>query len=99
MNEYELLENLLTVEYMFLLGAAATPEIDINYTDQTITFNTTKTYDRDIISSFISNQYANIENFEISFSGTENEMTETQRTNITWMKEQLRNLEQYLNIM
>ena len=54
MNEYDLLENLLTPEYMFLIGASITPEIDINYTDQTITFNTTKTFDRDTISSFVS---------------------------------------------
>lgn len=97
MNEYQLLENIFTDEQLFLISATSTPEIDIDYTNQTLSFNTTKTYDRDTISRFINTSRSDIETFKATFAGTENSMTETQRTNIVWIEEQLRKLDQYLN--
>ena len=97
MNEYTLLENIFSNEQLFLIAATSIPEVDINYNDQTISFNTTKTYNRAMITEFLTTSFANIETFKDTFNNSETEMTEAQKANITWITDQLRKLEQYLN--
>lgn len=95
MTNFELLRNIFTPEQLFFIAATTTPEIDINYSEETITFNTTKTYNRNELSSFIAQSYSNIEEYKNTFIG--NTMDDATRDNIRWITEQLRKLEQYLN--
>lgn len=95
MTNFELLKNIFTPEQLFFIAATTTPEIDINYSEETITFNTIKTYNRDELSSFLAQSYANIEEYKNSFGSKP--MDETTRNNITWITDQLRKLEIYLN--
>ncbi len=95
MTNFELLRNIFTPEQLFFIAATTTPEIDINYSEETITFNTTKTYNRNELSSFIAQSYSNIEEYKNTFIGKS--MDDTTRDNIRWITEQLRKLEQYLN--
>ena len=95
MTNFELLRNIFTPEQLFFIAATTTPEIDINYSEETITFNTTKTYNRNELSSFIAQSYSNIEDYKNTFIGKS--MDDTTRDNIRWITEQLRKLEQYLN--
>jgi len=95
MTNFELLRNIFTPEQLFFIAATTTPEIDINYSEETITFNTTKTYNKDELSSFLAQSYNNIEEYKNTFIG--NSMDDTTRDNIRWITEQLRKLEQYLN--
>ena len=97
MNDYTLLETVFTNDQLFLISAASTPEVDIDYETQTLSFNTTKTYDRDEISKFIGQSYAAIEEFKNSFNNADTLMTDAQKSNVTWITDQLRKLEQYLN--
>lgn len=96
MTNFELLKNIFTPEQLFFIAATTTPEIDINYSEETITFNTIKTYNRDELSSFIAQSYRNIEEYKNTFIGKD-PMDDTVRDNIQWITEQLRKLEQYLN--
>jgi len=95
MTNFELLKNIFTPEQLFFIAATTIPEIDINYSEETITFNTTKTYNRDELSSFLAQSYANIEEYKNTFIGQS--MDDTSRDNIQWITEQLRKLEIYLN--
>jgi hypothetical protein len=95
MTNFELLSNIFTEEQLFFISATATPEIDINFSEETITFNTTKTYDRQQISDFIASSNNSIQEYKDSF-GSE-PMDQTTRDNITWITDQLRKLEVYLN--
>jgi hypothetical protein len=95
MTNFELLNNIFTEEQLFFISATAIPEIDINFSEETITFNTTKTYNRDEISNFLASSNNSLQEYKNSF-GSE-PMDETTRNNITWITDQLRKLEVYLN--
>ena len=86
MTNFELLSNIFTEEQLFFISATATPEIDINFSEETITFNTTKTYDRQQISDFIASSNNSIQEYKNSF-GSE-PMDQTTRDNITWITDQ-----------
>lgn len=100
MDQFELLENIFTPEQLFFMAAASVPEIEIDYDNQTIKFNTTnkdKSYNREQIADFLNTSRLSIEEYKNSLADQNLEENRNVTANILWIENQLRLLEQYLN--
>ena len=100
MDQFELLENIFTPEQLFLMAATSVPEIEIDYKNQTIKFNTIDkdmSYDREQIGNFLNTSRSRIEEYKNSLATQNLEVNENVTANILWIEHQLRLLEQYLN--
>lgn len=97
MDQFELLENIFTPEQLFLIAATSVPEIDIDYKNQVIEFNTTKTYNREEIGVFIDQSRIKIQEYKDSITDQNLEENRNVTANILWIQDKLQMLEQYLN--
>ena len=100
MDQFELLENIFTPEQLFLIAATSVPEIEIDYENQTIKFNTINKdmpYSREQIGNFLNTSRSRIEEYKNSLATQNLEVNENVTANILWIEHQLRLLEQYLN--
>lgn len=97
MDQFELLENTFTPEQLFLIAATSVPEIDIDYKNQVIEFNTTKTYNREEIGVFIDQSRIKIQEYKDSLVAQNLEENRNVTANILWIQDKLQMLEQYLN--
>ena len=97
MDQFELLENTFTPEQLFLIAATSVPEIDIDYKNQVIEFNTTKTYNREEIGVFIDQSRIKIQEYKDSITDQNLEENRNVTANILWIQDKLQMLEQYLN--
>mgnify|MGYP003646315809 CR=1 FL=1 len=97
MDQFELLENTFTPEQLFLIAATSVPEIDIDYKNQVIEFNTTKTYNREEIGVFIDQSRIKIQEYKDSITDQNLEENQNVTANILWIQDKLQMLEQYLN--
>ena len=97
MDQFELLENTFTPEQLFLIAATSVPEIDIDYKNQVIEFNTTKTYNREEIGAFIDQSRIKIQEYKDSITDQNLEENRNVTANILWIQDKLQMLEQYLN--
>ena len=97
MDQFELLENTFTPEQLFLIAATSVPEIDIDYKNQVIEFNTTKTYNREEIGVFIDQSRIKIQEYKDSITDQNLGENRNVTANILWIQDKLQMLEQYLN--
>ena len=97
MNQFQLLEDIFTPEQLFLIAATSVPEIEIDYKNQVIEFNTTKTYNREEIGVFIDQSRIKIQEYKNSLADQNLETDANVTSNILWIQDKLQMLEQYLN--
>jgi len=88
------IENILTPEILFYIGATTRPGVTVDYANKTIT--TDMTYDQSEIERFIENAELEIQKFE-SLHANGTDIPEDLANIYNWTKEQVENLKQYRN--